>query len=372
MADPDMDIKELKGVGAKTAKELEEAGRGTLRKLATANPDKLPDYTSLGDKKSRDLVNKAREELRDGNRFQTGRELEKEQNNMGTITTGSRDFDSMLRGGVGVEYLTEAYGLSSSAKTQLAFQLSVNAQLPEDACKCPECGEYSLSMDDYKENPCCENRPLEEDFKDETLFENNVIHGGAGNGDKVIFIDVEETFRADRIREMAESHGLDEEEVLENIHVTRPTDLNDQEQAIKDARQLNLEDVALIVIDSIVGHVRAEFEGREEYGERADRIGNMLSELQKMASGDTGHEIAVFYTNQAGKDPAVQYGDPVYAYGPSTLEHRSSFRLRLDSRGSKGFNAELIDSPNLKQTDIYFDVFKEGIRDQDFESEEEE
>lgn len=325
MVNPEDHVKELEGVGPKTGKDLEENGRDTVKKLAAANPDTLPNYTTLGEKKAGKLVNKAREALRGDSRFQSGIELEKEQDNMGTISTGSKKFDEMLKGGIGVEYLTEAYGLSSSGKSQLAFQLSVNAQLPEE-------------------------------------------EGGADNGDKVVFIDVEETLRTDRIRQMAEAKGLDPQEALANMEITRTKDLSDQEKAIKDARALNLDEVALIVIDSIVGHVRAEFEGREEYGERADRIGNMLAELQKMASS---HDIAVFYTNQAGKDPAVQYGDPVYAYGPSTLEHRSSFRLRLDSRGKKGFNAELIDSPNLPQKDVYFDIYNEGIRDTDFESDAE-
>jgi DNA repair protein RadA len=323
MVEPEDDIKELKGVGAKTAKSLKENGRGTIRKIATANPDTLPDSTSLGEKKAQDLVRKARDALRGGNRYKNGLDFEKEQNNMGTISTGSDNFDGLMKGGIGVGYLTEAYGLSSSGKTQLAFQLCVNAQLPED-------------------------------------------EGGADNGDQVIFIDVEETFRADRIRDMAEAKGIDGDQALENVHVTRPTDLSDQELAVSEARQLDLDDVALIVIDSLVGHVRSEFEGREEYGERADRIGGMLSELSKMASAETGHDLAVFYTNQAGKDPAVQYGDPVYAYGPSTLEHQSSFRLRLDSRGKKGYNAELVDSPNIPPGDIYYDIFSEGIRDPEF------
>jgi len=325
MVDAEDSIKDLKGVGNKTAKDLKENGRGTIKKLATANPDNLPEYTSLGEKKSKDLVMKARKALRGGSRYTNGLDFEEEQKNMGTISTGSDKFDSLLMGGIGVGYLTEAYGLSSSGKTQLAFQLSVNAQLPED-------------------------------------------EGGAGNGDKVLFIDVEETFRADRIRTMAEAQDMDPDQTLENIKVTRPTDLSDQELAIEEARQLDLDNVALIVIDSLVGHVRSEFEGREEYGERADRMGNMLTELKKMASENTGHSIAVYYTNQAGKDPAVQYGDPVYAYGPSTLEHMSSFRLRLDQRGNKGYNAELVDSPNIRPGDIYFDIFPEGIRDPDFES----
>jgi DNA repair protein RadA len=194
------------------------------------------------------------------------------------------------------------------------------------------------------------------------LAVNNQLDSSPDNGDKVVFIDVEETFRADRIRDMAEAADLDPDETLDNIRIARTNDLTDQEQAVKEIRQLDLSDIGLIVTDSMVGHIRAEFEGRSEYGERSDRLGSILSDLQKIASNS---EVAVFYTNQAGRDPSVQYGDPVYAYGGSTMKHRSSFRLRLDSRGSKGFNAELVDSPNLPQRDVYFGVSSAGVVDND-------
>jgi|AKVG01.1.fsa_nt_gi DNA repair protein RadA len=326
MTEPDDNVKELDGVGPKTGADLKASGRGTVRKLATANPDTLPENTSLGEKKSKDLVQTARNALRGGSPFENGLDFEKEQNNMGTISTGSDDLDGLLRGGIAVGYLTEAFGLSSSGKSQLAFQLCVNAQLPED-------------------------------------------EGGAGNGDMVIFIDVEETFRADRIRSMAKAAGLDPDEALSNIEVARPTDVTDQERAIQETRQFDLDNVALIVVDSISGHVRNEYQGRENFGERSDRFGGMLEDLSKMASGETGHDIAVFYPNQAGKKPQKQYGDPVYSYGASTLEHQSSFRMRLDARGSKGYNASLADSPNLPPGECYFDIYECGINDQDHECE---
>lgn len=55
MVDAEDPIKDLKGVGAKTAKNLKENGRGTIRKLATANPDVLPEHTTLGEKKQVNL-----------------------------------------------------------------------------------------------------------------------------------------------------------------------------------------------------------------------------------------------------------------------------------------------------------------------------
>ena len=48
------------------------------------------------------------------------------------ITTGSKSFDSLIGGGVETQSITEAYGAYGSGKSQLAFQLAVNTQLPED------------------------------------------------------------------------------------------------------------------------------------------------------------------------------------------------------------------------------------------------
>jgi len=130
------EIKDLEGIGPKTASDLKDAGRDTIQKLAAANPDNLRDYVdALGEKKAEDVVKKARDHMRGGggtNRFKTGIDLEKEQEEMGTITTSSEALDGLLGGGVGVGYLTEAYGTSSSGKTQLAHQIAVNAQLPSE------------------------------------------------------------------------------------------------------------------------------------------------------------------------------------------------------------------------------------------------
>lgn len=89
------------------------------------------------------------------------------------ITTGSRELDAILGGGVETGTITEVFGEGRSGKTQLAASLCVTTQLSKD-------------------------------------------HGG-GEG-KVIVLDTDNKFRLDRVGEIAEKrYGLSASEVLDNI-----------------------------------------------------------------------------------------------------------------------------------------------------------
>lgn len=313
------DIKDIKGVGSGKAKKLEDAGYNDVIAVARSSARTMEEEVSgLGEDGAQNIIDSAREMLREGgSKFQTGDEVEEHQNNLKNITTGSEDLDNLLQGGIPTEYTTEAYGQFSSGKTQLCHQLAVNVQLPEE-------------------------------------------EGGLGKG--AVFIDTEETFRADRIRQMAEANGQDPDEVLENIHVTRPEDAAEQAQAIKDAMsELDLSDKGIVIVDSIMAHFRSEYSGRGELGERQDRIGAMLKNLRSIASG---YNMAVFYSNQAYEDPGQMFGDPVQATGGNVVKHNGSFRIYLRDKGQQGWGAELVDSPMLPQEKIVFDITEEGIRDE--------
>ncbi|NPA99244.1 MAG: DNA repair and recombination protein RadA, partial [Crenarchaeota archaeon] len=58
-------------------------------------------------------------------------EIRREAESRPRISTGSRALDELLGGGVPTGELTEFAGPFGSGKSQLAFQLSVNVQLPE-------------------------------------------------------------------------------------------------------------------------------------------------------------------------------------------------------------------------------------------------
>lgn len=309
-------VESIKGVGTKTAATLEQEGYGEILGLAKAEARELAEETTLGEGKASKIIQKARNKLRGGNSFKDGAEIEKEQEKIMNITTGSEKLDGILKGGVPTNYTTEAYGQFSSGKTQLAHQLAVNCQLPEDE---------------------------------------------GGLDQKVIFIDTEETFMTDRIKQMAEGVGLDPQETLQNIMVARPEDSDDQLAITEEIRtNFDVENFGLIVVDSIMATFRAEYSGRGELTERQNKLGDHLKELRKLASA---YDLAVFYTNQAYSDPDQHFGDPTNPTGGLVLGHSSSFRIYMGDRGSKGWNAELVDSPNLPQEDCMFEITNEGIRD---------
>lgn len=318
MSSTDHELKDISGVGSGKAKKLRKAGYEDVISIARASARKLSEEVKgMGDDGAQNVIDGARELLREGaGKFKTGKDIEKRQQELKNITTGSDDLDELLNGGIPTNYTVEQFGQFSSAKTQMAHQLAVNVQLPEE-------------------------------------------EGGLGKG--AAFIDTEETFRADRIRQMAKANNQDPEEVLENIYVTRPEDGAAQEQVIKElTSELDMDEIGIVIVDSIMAHFRSEYSGRGELSERQDRLGSMLNMLGSIASG---YDIAVFYTNQAYEDPGKMFGDPVSATGGNVVKHSSSFRLYSQDRGSKGWAMEVVDSPMITQEERRFNVTDEGIRD---------
>lgn len=147
-----------------------------------------------------------------GNFFKTGLEAKEKRKAIIHITTGSKELDKILGGGIETGSITEAFGEFRTGKTQLAHTLSVTSQLS---------------------------------------FEMN---GGQG---KVIYLDTEGNFRPERIEAIAERFGLDVEQTLDNIIICRVYSHEEQMEAVKPIAAL-LSDpdqgpFRLLIIDSIIG-----------------------------------------------------------------------------------------------------------------------
>jgi len=312
-----MTVNDVTGVGAKTAEKLEENGVTTIKELAVSSEDVLVKDIGLGEGTAKKILSNARKQLEThGTGFSKGDTVNEKEKELKKITTGSEKMDSILGGGVPTNYITEFHGENGSAKSQTAMSLAVNTQLPEE-------------------------------------------EGGLDKG--VVFIDTEGSVMTSRIEEMAEAKGLDSEEVLSNMFIAQTIDSNDLQDKTKSAKKLcSQEDIGLIVIDSIASHYRAEFSGRNELGERQDEIGKVIKDLREILRA---HEVAVVYTNQVYHDPGGGYGDNTIAWGGNIIGHNSTFRVYLQDRMSKGWNAKLVDSPGLPQEDVYFDVTDEGVTD---------
>ncbi|HDN82985.1 MAG TPA: DNA repair and recombination protein RadA, partial [Candidatus Altiarchaeales archaeon] len=198
-----MEIEELPGVGQKIAEKLKEAGYYTLESIATATVSELVEV-GLGEASAIKIINAARENLQMG--FETGLDVMKKRESIGKITTGSKEFDTLLGGGVETQAITELFGKFGSGKTQLAHQLAVNVQLPKEK---------------------------------------------GGLEASAIYIDTENTFRPERIMQMAKALGLDPDKVLSNIHVARAYNSDHQMLLAEKAAEIVPEiNAKLIVVDS--------------------------------------------------------------------------------------------------------------------------
>ncbi len=314
------ELTDLPGIGPAVAAKLESAGVFDMMSLAVMSPASLSDAAGVSSAVARKAIQAARNMLELG--FQDGVEYSKRREDVGFITTGSKEVDNLL-GGKGIESksITEAFGAYGSGKTQMGLTLAVNVQLPKEK--------------------------------------------GGANG-KCVFIDTEGTFRPARIRQIAEGLGANPEKVLKNILVARAFNSDHQMLLLEKITELvkSGEPIKLMIIDSLTAHFRAEFSGRGQLADRQQKLNRYMHSLMKLAEQ---HNLAVYVTNQVMSNPAMMFGDPTTAIGGNIVGHASTYRMYL-RRGKQGSRvAKLIDSPNLPDNECQFWVTNAGLRDSDKE-----
>ncbi len=171
------------------------------------------------------------------------------------------------------------------------------------------------------------------------------------------------TFRPERIKQIAEAVGANPEKILKNIFVARAFSSDHQillldriGEMIKDG-----EPIKLVVIDSLTAHFRAEFTGRGQLADRQQKLNKYLHNLMKIAEQ---YNLAIYVTNQVMANPAVMFGDPTTAVGGHIVSHCSTYRLYF-RRGKKDSRvAKMIDAPNLPENECVFFITKDGLRDE--------
>ncbi len=198
------EFEELEGVGPTIAEKLRTAGYDSLESLAVATTGELMDAAEVGMRVAVNVINAARDAANMG--YEKASEVMERRKHLGYISTGSPALDKILGGGAETQGITEVFGEFGSGKSQIAHQLCVNVQLP-----------------------------LEQD----------------GLGGKAIYIDTENTFRPERVAQMARAVGLDPEVVLENIYIARAHTTDHQMLLAEKVQEMTKDgDVKLVVIDS--------------------------------------------------------------------------------------------------------------------------
>lgn len=307
-------MEKLEGVGSATAGKLRAAGLTTVEAVAVTPPREIAEKTGIGFNTVLNIVDSARKLLFSD--FTTAEELWKKRQDMCKCSTGSKNLNKLLGGGIETQAITEFIGEFGAGKTQACLMFSVVAQLP------PEKG---------------------------------------GLNGKVVYIDTEGTFIPERVFQIANALGLDAHETLGNIFLARAYNSSHQSLLIEHLPKFCPENnVKLVVVDSMISHFRGEYLGRENLSERQQQLNSQLHKLLRLTEA---FNLSVVVTNQVQANPTAFFGDPNKPAGGNVMAHACTHRVYL-RKGGKGTRiASILDSPSLPEGKVRFKITEKGIED---------
>jgi len=307
-------IEDLPSVGPSTADKLRELGFHTVESLAMATIRELV-QAGIGEKRAFEIINAAR--ASSSLSFIRADELIAKRQNILKLTTGSKKLDALLGGGIETQAITEFYGEYGSGKSQIAHQLCVNVQLP---------------------------------------VERGGLDGAA------LYIDTENTFRIERISQMAKRMGLDPQETFRRIILAEAYTSDHQIFLLENAdRVIKENNIKLIIIDSLTAHFRSEYIGRENLAERQQKLNQHMHKLIRLARA---FNAVAFVTNQVMSSPDVFFGESVRPIGGHIVAHTSHTRIYLRKAGRGPVRiARLVSSPYLPEGECVFRITENGIED---------
>ncbi|KAJ5810570.1 Meiotic recombination protein dmc1 [Penicillium pulvis] len=304
------DINKLKANGYYTVASVHGATRRTLLKVKGFSEVKV------------EKIKEAVQKCLPSTGFITAMELFHQRKKVVRISTGSKQFDSILGGGFQSMSISEVFGEFRCGKTQLSHTMSIIAQLPK-------------SM------------------------------GGADG--KVAYIDTEGTFRPERIAQIAERFGVDPGLAQENISYARALNSEHQLELLNTlSREFADGSYRLLVIDSIMNCFRVDYCGRGELAERQQKLNQFLMKLAHMAEE---FNVCVLMTNQVQSDPGASAlfagADGRKPVGGHVLAHASTTRVLLRKGRGEERVAKIQDSPDCPEREATYVITNGGINDPD-------
>jgi len=308
------EVEDLPGVGPATTEKLKAMGFSTVESLAIATIRELV-ATGIGEKQAAKMINEARDSIT--LTFLRADELLKMRENVARLTTGSKAMDELLGGGLETQTITEFYGEYGSGKSQVCHQLCVNVQLPVDR---------------------------------------------GGLEASALYIDTENTLRPERIVQMATHLGLDPQKTVRNIIYAEAYNSDHQILLLEKAdAKIKENNIRLIIVDSLTGHFRSEYLGRETLAERQQKINKHMHRLIRLAQAFNA--VAVV-TNQVMAKPDAFFGEKVEAVGGHIVGHTSHTRIFLrKASGGRVRIGRLVSSPYLPEGERVFKITEDGVED---------
>ena len=325
----DLQLEDLPGVQQHLISKLKKVGIQSVLDLAVSVPQELAaggegeggyegNVISADKETISELVLKAKKALVDSGalikEFSTADQVLERRKSLVRYTTGSKNLDDFLKGGIESQAITELTGEFGSGKSQICHTLCVTA-----------------AANDNK-----------------------------GPTNSIIFIDTENTFRPERVHQIAEVRGLDPEEIMKKVFVCKMVNSAQLEALIRNlGKYIEEYKAKLVIVDSIISLHRAEYTGRETLAERQQRLNVILHKLLRLAEV---YNIAVVLTNQVQVSPDSTFGgsDSLRAAGGNVMGHACTYRIFLRKAGRDRI-AVMVDSPHHAYSQVKFAISEKGV-----------
>lgn len=311
-------VLEQYGFASSDLKKLREGGFFTVESIAYAPRKAILAVNGISDAKADKLVAECVKLVPMG--FSSAVEYMESRKELVSITSGSREVDKLLGGGIETGSITELFGEFRTGKTQLCHTLCVTCQLP-------------------------------------------ISQGGAEG--MAMYIDTENTFRPERLRAIAERYKLDPDDVLANVACAKAFNTDHQQELLLQASAMMTENrFGLLVVDSATALYRTDYTGRNELAARQVHLGKFLRKLANIASE---YGVAVVVSNQvvANVDGSAQMfqADAKKPIGGHIMAHASTTRLSLRKGRGEQRIMKVYDSPCLPEAEATFGIYEDGIGD---------
>ncbi len=292
----DYQLSDLGGLGDRSVERLNSIGIFTVRQLALYNKSEILDYLSDFDPSR---LTRALHQARGicfPPRTYTGEEKERGVRELDRLPSGIKNLDALLGGGLSQTFIYELAGAYRVGKTQICHQLAAQAHM---------------------------------------------------KGWGTYYIDTENTFRMDRIVQIAQRFGLKENiegaELRKNVLTSTPLNVDQLIDIIRIelTNAIEQKKVRLCVLDSLIAQFRSEFKGREHLAERQQTLSYVLGWLLRTAML---YKIFVVVTNHVMAQPTGFM--PPKAAGGHVVEHGTTYRLFITKKQER-YELSVEDAPDL-------------------------
>jgi DNA repair protein RadA len=319
-SDNSFSIDKLKDISFSTVALLKKSGFFSVKDLIVSGPLEVSTLAGIDIDESFMIFNQALSTLEDigiiEKPFVPATSLYYKRKNIGKITTGSKNFDYLLGGGIETKSITEVCGEYGTGKTQLCHTACVTVQQ-----------DYSYG-------------------------------GLKGNA---LYVDTENTFRPERIESISMGRNLNSFKILDNIIVAKAYNSSHHELILSEAGKIiDSHNIKLMIVDSIISLYRSEYIGLSTLPERQQRLNKLVHIIMRIAET---FEIAVLLTNQVQSTPdSIFGGNSFKAAGGNIMAHSSTYRIFLRKSGRNRI-ARMVDSPYHPESEIVFTIADDGISD---------